>query len=101
MGVVTMSQVGGGGCWDHVPGGGEGGGCCDHVPGGEGGGYCDHVPGGGGGVVTWSMVTHLPPPKYYRMTDACENITFARLLARYAMRAVTMDSGPCLCLRAV
>ena len=45
-GVVTMSQVGGGGCCDQVPGGGEGGRCCDHVPGG----------GEGAGVVTMSQV---------------------------------------------
>ena len=61
---MTMSQVGVGGCCDHVPGGGQ---CCDHVPdggeggrccvtmfpmGGEGGdGCCDHVPSGGGRVL--------------------------------------------------
>ena len=32
---------------------------------------------GGGGVVTWCMVTQLPPTGVGQ-TDACENITFAR-----------------------
>ena len=72
-GVVTMSQVGGGGwvLWP-CPRWGEGGRCCDHVPGGGGGGgrrvlwpcprwggggrCCDHVPGGGvgRGRVLWT-----------------------------------------------
>ena len=43
------------------------------------------VSGGGVGVVTWSMVIHLPPPPpRVEVTHACENITFAR----YATRAV-------------
>ena len=52
-----------------------------------GGGRCpDLISSGGGmvGVVTWSMVIHLPPPPRVEVTHACENITFAR----YATRAV-------------
>ena len=61
----------------------EGGGrCCDHDQEGEGR-CCDHVPGGEGGVVTRSLVHSSPPGD--RMTNICENITFAR----FATRAVT------------
>ena len=68
-GVVTWSHPGGGGVvtWSHR--------------------------GGGGGVVTWShpgggmVLSTPPPPKYYRMTDACKNITFAR----FATRAVKKE----------
>ena len=59
-----------GGVMTFDPGQGEGGRCYDLWP----------WPGGGGG---WSLVLSIsPPPKYYRMTDACENITFARFATR-------------------
>ena len=35
--------------------------------------------------MTFGVVDLLPPPKYYRMTDACENITFARFAATRAV----------------
>ena len=63
--------------------------------------------GGGGGVdvLTWSqgggggeVVDHwcCPPPlpKYYRMTDACKNITFARFVTRAVIKKL---NWPGLC----
>ena len=89
-GVVTRSHV-------HVRGGGGGGegGVVTrshvHVRGGGGGregGVVTrshvHVRGGReGGVVTMSLVhSSLPPPFGDRMTNTCENITFARFATR-------------------
>ena len=56
---------------------------------------------GGGGVVTKSQVggrwltigVARLPPKYYTMTDACKNITFAR----FATRAVKIDQFESWC----
>ena len=54
------------------------------------------VPGGGGmsllpvtmWPIPWCIWCHLPPPhRYYRMTDACENISFAH----FATRAVNIS----------
>ena len=72
------------------------GGCCDHVPGpgprGGGGGVVTRSREGwgvvgGGSVVTRSLVHSSLPPFSDRMTNTCENITFAR----FATRAVKMQ----------
>ena len=118
-GVVTRSQGGEvlwpgprreGGCCDQVPGGG-GGRCCDQVPGGGGGVVtrsqeegrrcCDQVPGGGGGAVTRSQeggggvvtrsLVHSSPPGD-RMTNTCENITFARFATRAVETSIFWES---------
>ena len=95
-----LTRWGGGGAgWWPSPGGGGG---SDQVPvdqwgGGGGRGVMTWSRGGGGGrcsdLVTWSrgeggggwpLVLPTSPPFSDRMTNTCENITFAR----FAMRAV-------------
>ena len=41
----------------------------------------------GGRCLTIGVAHLYPPQKYYRMTDTCDNITFAR----FAMRAVKKE----------
>ena len=70
------------------------------------GGVATFDPGQGGGVVTFHpgqggrrWLIFGPPPKYYRMTDTCENITFAHFdtwavkisLWRHCMRCLTIQ----------
>ena len=63
-----------------------GGGCCDQVRGGGGreGGFVTKS-WGEGGVVTRSLVYSSLPGPSDRMTNTCENITFARFATRVVM----------------
>ena len=107
MCTAHLPTVRGGGCCDLTwPGPrGKGEGCCD-LTWSRGRGavvvtWPDLVPGEGrrgAGVVTWpgprgevlhqDQVTTPLSPQYYRMTDACKNITFAH----FATRAINICS---------